>query len=121
MKKKAILIILILTCFSIFSLFANSETKHNNDIMHRMMLLVIQIGVIIFAAKIGNMIFEKFVRGETPPSEIGFGLGLSFAKEVVAGHGGEVFAENRENGGACFTVVLPKSSHVYKRPYSRDS
>jgi len=59
MNKKVLLIFLILICFSTLSLFANSDSEQGSDIMHRMMLLVIQIGVIIFAAKIGNMIFEK--------------------------------------------------------------
>lgn len=59
MNKKAFLIALLFLILSFTLLHANEGNGHSSDIMHRMMLLVIQIGVIIFAAKIGNMIFEK--------------------------------------------------------------
>jgi PAS domain S-box-containing protein len=37
----------------------------------------------------------------------GTGLGLSVVCSVVARHGGTMTAENRSEGGACFTVTLP--------------
>jgi signal transduction histidine kinase len=37
----------------------------------------------------------------------GTGLGLSIVRRMVEAHGGRVTAENRETGGACFTVWLP--------------
>ena len=39
--------------------FAASEDAGAVDMTHRMMLLVIQLGVILFAAKLGNLLFEK--------------------------------------------------------------
>lgn len=39
--------------------------------------------------------------------EGGMGIGLSVASEIVAGHGGELLAANRGEGGARVTVRLP--------------
>lgn len=50
-------------------------------------------------------IFEPFFT--TKPSGIGAGLGLSAARSIVAEHGGTLHAENREEGGAAFTIELP--------------
>ena len=37
----------------------------------------------------------------------GTGLGLSMVKKVIDFHNGAVYAENREGGGAVFTIELP--------------
>jgi PAS domain S-box-containing protein len=37
----------------------------------------------------------------------GTGLGLAVVSRIVAAHGGEVGAENREAGGACFAIRVP--------------
>jgi PAS domain S-box-containing protein len=37
----------------------------------------------------------------------GTGLGLSIVQRVAEAHGGDVIAENRPGGGACFTLLLP--------------
>lgn len=51
-------------------------------------------------------IFEKFYRGEGAKPG-GMGLGLSIVKGFVEAQGGSVTAENRNNGGARFTIKLP--------------
>jgi two-component system sensor kinase FixL len=38
----------------------------------------------------------------------GIGLGLSICKRIVEAHGGELYAENRENGGATFRFTVPR-------------
>jgi signal transduction histidine kinase len=38
----------------------------------------------------------------------GAGLGLAIAKDIVEGHGGELLVENREGGGLCVTIRLPR-------------
>jgi two-component system sensor histidine kinase KdpD len=53
-----------------------------------------------------NKVFEKFYRG--PASRPGgLGLGLSIARQLVEAHGGEIVAQNRQNGGARFSIRLP--------------
>src|SRR3984893_13713477 len=53
-----------------------------------------------------NKVFEKFYRGPgTAPG--GLGLGLSIARQLVEAHGGQVVAQNREEGGARFSIRLP--------------
>lgn len=53
-----------------------------------------------------NKVFEKFYRGPgTRPG--GLGLGLSIARQLVEAHGGQIIAQNRENGGARFSIRLP--------------
>jgi len=51
-------------------------------------------------------VFEPFFT--TKPR--GSGLGLSICERVVAGHGGDIRAENRRSGGAVVTVTLPLGS-----------
>jgi two-component system sensor histidine kinase KdpD len=53
-----------------------------------------------------NKVFEKFYRG--PRSRPGgLGLGLSIARQLVEAHGGKIVAQNRQNGGARFSIQLP--------------
>jgi len=52
------------------------------------------------------MVFNKFYRGELAVAG-GTGLGLSIVKGIVEAHKGNIIAENRENGGARFTLKIP--------------
>jgi two-component system, OmpR family, sensor histidine kinase KdpD len=53
-----------------------------------------------------NKVFEKFYRGSgTAPG--GLGLGLSIARQLVEAHGGEIVAQNREEGGSRFSIRIP--------------
>jgi signal transduction histidine kinase len=54
-------------------------------------------------------LFSKFVTQDVKnENRQGTGLGLYISKAIVTAHGGEIFAENNENGlGASFTVLLP--------------
>jgi two-component system, OmpR family, sensor histidine kinase KdpD len=51
-------------------------------------------------------VFNKFQRGKNAQAG-GTGLGLSIVKGFVEAHGGTVIVENRQNGGAIFTIKLP--------------
>jgi two-component system, OmpR family, sensor histidine kinase KdpD len=53
-----------------------------------------------------SSVFNKFYRGKDAKAG-GTGLGLSIVKGFVEAHQGKVTAENRQNGGALFTIKLP--------------
>lgn len=53
-------------------------------------------------------LFEMFFRKKDGHDlRIGRGLGLHFCKLVVEAHGGRIWASNRPEGGASFSVLLP--------------
>ncbi|MBR3952484.1 MAG: HAMP domain-containing histidine kinase [Oscillospiraceae bacterium] len=51
-------------------------------------------------------IFDKFYQSDSSHKEEGNGLGLALVKNILTLEGGKVFAENRPEGGAKFTVKL---------------
>jgi two-component system, OmpR family, sensor histidine kinase KdpD len=61
-----------------------------------------------------SSVFNKFYRGKDAKSG-GTGLGLSIVKGFVEAHKGNVIAENRQNGGALFTIKIPvEISNIYQ-------
>ena len=50
--------------------------------------------------------FERFWRGDRSRTSPGAGLGLAISRGLVEAHGGRIWAEDREGGGArvCFTL-----------------
>ncbi len=59
-----------------------------------------------FPAKEISLIFNKFYRVEGSKAG-GTGLGLSIAKGFTEAHQGTITVENRQNGGAKFTIRIP--------------
>jgi signal transduction histidine kinase len=55
---------------------------------------------------LATRLFEPFARGSRPGAG-GLGLGLNVCKRLVEAHGGKVWAENRNSGGADFAFSLP--------------
>jgi two-component system, OmpR family, sensor histidine kinase BaeS len=57
-----------------------------------------------------QQIFERFYRTDASRTnrKEGSGLGLAIAKALVAAHGGIIEAANHPEGGAVFTIYLPK-------------
>jgi len=57
-----------------------------------------------------DQIFEPFVRLEQSRSKEtgGIGLGLAIARTIVRAHGGDITVSDGENGGARFSVSLPR-------------
>ena len=54
-------------------------------------------------ADLQNEVFEPYVTSKTR----GTGLGLAIVKKIVEEHGGMVWAENSDQGGACIVIRLP--------------
>ncbi|MGA8031825.1 MAG: two-component system sensor histidine kinase KdpD [Casimicrobiaceae bacterium] len=54
-----------------------------------------------------SAIFDKFTRGEPESIVPGVGLGLAICRTIIEAHGGTIWAESRDGGGARFTFTLP--------------
>jgi len=57
-----------------------------------------------------GQIFEPYIT--TKPK--GTGLGLAIVKKIVEEHGGMIWAENAEGGGACIIIRLPVTKEMQK-------
>ncbi len=55
-------------------------------------------------------LFERFWRGQAGTKAPGSGIGLAVVAELVAAHHGTLAAANRAEGGAEFTITLPRQS-----------
>lgn len=55
-------------------------------------------------------IFDRFYRAEAARTREGggTGLGLAIARDLARAQGGELTAENAEDGGAVFRLSLPR-------------
>lgn len=53
-------------------------------------------------------IFDKFIQSsKTRTGAGGSGLGLAICRQIIEAHGGRIWAENRDGGGAVLVFVLP--------------
>jgi two-component system sensor histidine kinase/response regulator len=58
-------------------------------------------------------LFKPFTRlSDTESDGLSSGLGLSLAKQILAGSGGQLWYEDREGGGARFVIELPVAQHA---------
>ncbi len=64
-------------------------------------------------------IFDKFYRvsGAKRRGTMGTGLGLAVCRGLIEAHGGHIWAENREGGGAIFRFTLPATEKAKELIY----
>jgi len=55
-------------------------------------------------------LFEQFYQGQSDRQAKGTGLGLYLSRQIIAAHGGTIWAENRVQTGALFGFKLPTGS-----------
>jgi len=80
----------------------SAQVDHN-----QVVISVADNGPGIAADHLGH-IFEPFFTTKAPGS--GLGLGLSISSRIMEDLGGRLQAMNQTEGGACFTITLPRSS-----------
>jgi len=54
-----------------------------------------------------ELIFEKFARVDSGNKAHGYGIGLSYVKQIVEKHGGKVVVESEFGKGSAFIICLP--------------
>jgi signal transduction histidine kinase len=58
-------------------------------------------------------IFDKFVQStKTPTVAGGTGLGLAICRELIDAHGGRIWAQHRDGGGACLAFEVPRADRA---------
>ena len=63
-----------------------------------------------------TLVFDKFVQSSrTNTGAGGTGLGLPICRQIIADHGGKIWAKHNPGGGAVFTVLIPKRREVTKK------
>lgn len=64
-------------------------------------------------------LFDRFYQGRNADDlgMQGTGIGLNLSRSITQMHGGQIKAQNRQDGvkGACFTVIIPKG-HAHLKP-----
>lgn len=61
-----------------------------------------------FKLEQGDRLFDRFYRGKTDGSAKGTGLGLWISRAIVEAHHGRIVAASPREGGALFTISLPR-------------
>jgi len=61
-------------------------------------------------------LFDRFFRGQRSQAIFGTGMGLSIARGLLAVERGQIWAENRPDGGAWFTIAVPVEWKPMEQP-----
>ena len=79
----------------------------DDEIFHKFFVKDEGVG---FRASDRNKVFMLFSRLMNKRNVGGTGLGLTIVKQIIEGHGGEIWVESRQNHGATFYFTLPKNT-----------
>ncbi len=71
--------------------------------------IVIQDNGIGIDEEIQKLIFNKFYRAQKSNESPGFGIGLSYVKQIIQLHGGTIILKSKLNQGSSFRIILPNS------------
>lgn len=63
-----------------------------------------------------SLIFDKFHRSGSERVKGGVGLGLTICRAIVLAHGGRIWVDERDGGGAAFRFTLPAMGHPTPAP-----
>ncbi len=63
-----------------------------------------------------SLIFDKFHRSGSERAKGGVGLGLTICRAIVLAHGGRIWVDERDGGGAAFRFTLPAVGHPTPAP-----
>ncbi|KAB0503828.1 two-component system sensor histidine kinase KdpD [Pseudomonas moorei] len=66
-------------------------------------------------------IFNKFMRGKKESSIPGVGLGLAICRAIARAHDGTIVGVTRPQGGACFTLRLPRETPPVIEPFTQQT
>ncbi|MBL4907704.1 MAG: hypothetical protein JKX94_09665, partial [Sneathiella sp.] len=79
------------------------------DFHEEKLLITVEDNGMGIAAPLKDKIFDRFHQSQYTANEKpqGSGLGLAICREIVAFLGGEIWVENRQDGGASFNFTLP--------------
>ncbi len=78
-----------------------------DEIFHK---FFVQDNGVGFRRRDSHRVFRVFERLRNKKNVTGTGLGLSIVKQIIEGHGGEIWVESRKNRGATFYFTLPKNT-----------
>ena len=90
---------------------APSDAATARGLPQAVMLTVADQGIGIAPGDLPH-IFDRFYRGRGEQMASGSGLGLYIASEIIAQHGGRLWAESQPGAGTRFHVTLPESRHA---------
>ena len=72
-----------------------------------MVRIVVADGGIGIAPELRDQVFEMFQRLHDREAYEGTGIGLAICRKIVERHGGRIWIDEREGGGAVFRFTLP--------------
>jgi two-component system sensor kinase FixL len=72
---------------------------------------LIEIAVSDTGTGFHNEVMPNLFKTFFTTKDTGMGVGLSISRSIIEAHGGRMWAENNDDGGATFRLTLPAASH----------